>query len=92
MFNIYKRNFKLNSFIKFFFAISVMLLLIGCERQYTQKEYKENYNQMTSIAMDKCKSHGQIYIQHYTPDLEVWEVACLQKSPAIVINHRLDVA
>jgi len=79
--NIFIRNFKVLSFIKFFFVILVISLLTSCTTRGLRKDFKEDYAFYTQIGLEECEKHGQFYVQHYSPDLETWEVLCFQKSP-----------
>lgn len=62
-------------------VMTSIVLLTSCTRGGLIKEYKEDYDFFYYTAMEECPKHGQVYIQHYSPDLISWEVLCYQSSP-----------
>jgi len=87
--NIFKRNFTIANFAKFFIVCFLLMLLLGCEHKETVKSYTERRLSLQDGAVKLCTERGQHYLMHYTADLSEWEVICIQKSPFRAFTYEL---
>ena len=88
--DIYRRNFRLGSFLKFFLVVFMLALLIGCTQRETVTSYIKIRDRLQSDAVNACEVHGQQYLLHYTNDLVNWEVVCYQRSPVKHFTYMLN--
>lgn len=86
---IWRRNLNIGSICKFAFTLFVIGLLIGCTKKETQQSYNLKYLELREEAAKKCSSLGKLYLAHFTPDLESWEVICYQESPVKFFHYQI---